>query len=880
VFLLFFCLFYYAIAIGQKEITITGIITNTKGAPLSYIDVLLKKNDSLKSLVAYAITDNLGRYKIIHQTKQNEFILETSSLIYESVTKILNVTQNTQKFNEDIILKERTVELQEIEITATPRVQIRNDTTIFNIKKLTDGTERVVEEILKKLPGITINDKGKLKFKGKDISNVLIEGDNLFNGNYTVGTQNINASHIKGIEAIENFEGNPLLQGLSQNDEVALNLKFGEGVSLSGEAEISYASKNRYAINTTAIGISKKLKGFSIISYNSIGNQNKEQFDAVGFIQNLKEQYTIELTAPNYIGNKSKVILNNNSILNNEFFGSINILPKLSKTETLRLNIDAFSDKSLESKESLTIVDTDTNNPIRIEQSNRNLIKPFYLNSSLMFQKYLSSKSFWKTNFIFSKLRDDKQLLGIRNNQEQEENMILKELFLSNNIIYTYRINKKSAINIEGLMSFSEKPESLVLFPGFDFNTNSIIEQTKNNQKVYSNKRTIYLLTNYYKKIRKEDKFNLKFNLNYVNNRLNSILTNFDKNIAFQNNVNYSVFLPEISSDYLFKQKRLSIRSKLNVKLYSYAYTDKIVFEKENNHEMLFDVSIRFKYEFNKKNSLLCNFDYLNSIPKEENLYTNYILRSNRLLENNVLNFNKLASNNLNIFYHYDNLSKDTDIRLGFKYKKEDNTYLSSNIINNDIYLVTNFLQNNGSENRIWNLSFTKYISPLRSTFRLTSMHNNTNYFNLVNGSELRFNKRKLTNVSLSIGTSFIGKFLFGNNLTYSQSVFFTQGALGFKNQLLVNNFNISYISNEHFRIDADANYYLPNINNQKNNTFKLNASMKLLNKKKTITYSLEGRNLLNQSSLGRVNNTDFSTTTSSESLFERILFFTVSFKY
>jgi len=867
--------------VAQKEITITGVITDIKGKPLSYIDVLLKKNDSLKPVVAYAITDNLGRFQIIHQTKQSEVLLETSSLIHKTTIKVLNITKNTQSFTEDIILQERIEELQEIEISAAPRVQVKNDTTTFNLKKLTNGTERVVEEILKKLPGITINSQGRLKFKGKEVRNVLLDGDNLFNGNYTVGTQNINANHIKGVEAIENFEDNPLLQGLSENDEVALNLKFGDGVSLSGNAELSYTTKNRFAVNTTAIAVSKKLKGFSIASYNTIGNQNSEQFDATNFIQHIRTKNTIGVTAPSYIGDNSGLFPENNSISNNEFFGSLNILPKLSNTETLRLNIDALSDKSLELHESLTIVGIDTNNPIRIEQTNSNLIKPFYLNSSFMFQKFISVKSSWITSFKFSKLRNDKQLLGIRNNQEQEENSLFKELFLSNNTAYTYRIDKKSALKLEGLVVYSEKPENLTLFSGIDFNTNSIVEDTKNNQNVYSSKRRIQLLANYYKKYREKDKFNLKFNINYLDNNLRSSLTNTNGSIAFKNDVDYTVFLPEISADYYFKQKNFSLRPVLNVKLYSYTHTDKTALNSQNNSEFLFDASIRFKYELDKNNSILARISHFNSIPKEKNLYTNFILRSNRILQNNVLNFDKLTSKSLNISYRYENLIKDTDIRLGFSYEKEDNAYLSANTINNNISLVTNFLQGNGSENRVWNFSFIKYVSSLRSTFRFNSSYSDSNYFNLFNNdSELRFNKRELINTTLSIGTSFIGKFLFGNNLSYTQSDFSTQGAQGLKNQAITNSFNIAYVSNEHFRMDTDINHFLPNIGNKESNTLNLNASMNFLNKKKTITYILEGRNLLNQSRLGSINNTDFSTTTSSESLFERLFLFTVNFKF
>jgi hypothetical protein len=867
--------------IGQKEIIVSGIVKDEHNKVLPYIDVLLKNNDSLKSIVAYAITDNLGRYQIIHQTKQSEVFIETSSLIHKKSSKVLKINKNTQRFIENIILSERVEELQSIEIRAAPRVWVKNDTTTFNIEKLTNGSERVVEEILKKLPGVTVNDKGRLKFKGKNVRNVLLDGDNLFNGNYTVGTQNINANHIKGIEAIENFEDNPLLQGLSQNDEVALNLKFGEGVSLSGNAELNYATKNRCAVNTTAIGVSKKLKGFSIASFNTTGNQtNNEQFDAGDFINNLREQNTNGLTSPSYISDGSHLLPENNSVRNKEFFGSLNILPKISETEILRINIDALSDKSLEKSETLTLIGVNTSNPIRIDQSYSNLIKPFYLNSSLMFQKFISSKKSFTTNFKYSKLNNDQNILGIRNDEEQIEHSIFKELFLSNNTSYTYRINQKSAIKIEGLIVYSEKPERLTLTSGIDFLTNSTIKGTKNNQHVYSKKRQIQLLTNYYKKYRKEDKFNLKINITSFGNNLSSSLTNINEEISFKNKSNYTVFLPEVSTEYFFKHKKISLKPILKMKLFSYTYNDKIKLSNQNNSTLLFDTAIQAKYEFDKLNSVLARFGQVNNIPKEENLYTNFILRKNRILQNNELNFDRLKSNNISIVYRYENLFKNTDIRLGFSYEKDDNAYISDNSINNDVSLVTNFLQDNGSESKIWDFSFIKYLSSLRCTFRVNSSYNRSDYFNYFNDSELRFNRSEFWNTTLSIGTSFIGKFLFGNNLTYNQINFSTQGVQGYKNEALTNNFNVAYVSHERLRIDTDINYLLPNINNREIYTLHLNTSINLQNKKKTISYILKGRNLLNQSNQGKVNNSDFSTTTSYESLFERLFLFAVSFKF
>lgn len=50
-------------------------------------------------------------------------------------------------------------------------IRIKNDTTTYNPDAFKDGTERVVEDLIKKLPGMSVEENGEIKFKGKSIKN-------------------------------------------------------------------------------------------------------------------------------------------------------------------------------------------------------------------------------------------------------------------------------------------------------------------------------------------------------------------------------------------------------------------------------------------------------------------------------------------------------------------------------------------------------------------------------------------------------------------------------------------------------------------------------------------------------------------------------------
>jgi len=866
----FFC------CLGQKEIQITGVVKDSLGNTLPYIDVLLKKKDSTHTLVAFSITDNSGAYSITHVTDQNVLVLETSSLVHAKQSKRLNILGNNQRIFQDFVLTSRIEELEEVEVTATSRIQVRNDTTFFNFEEFTNGTERVVEEILAKLPGIEIDQSGKIKFKGKEVVNVLLDGDNLFNGNYTVGTKNINAKHIEGVEAIENFEDNPLLQGLSKNDEVALNLKFGDGLLLSGDVELAYAEKNRSAANIKAIAITKKTKGFVIASHNAMGSRTSNQlFEVADYIRGAIDEINAKVF-PAYITDSKNILPKGNVIANNQLFGSVNVLPKLSKTETLRFNIDMLSDRIRNQISSTTLFGNGTENVIQIDQSNNDRITPFFVSSNLMYQKYFSAKSAWRTDIQLSKIRSAKESISIRNDQEQLEDIVFQEFFLNGESKYTHRINDTSAFTVAGQFLFDERPENLNLtFDGSLFG-NPVEDNPDYGQQVYSKKNHTELVAEYYKRGEKS-RLGVKAGVTRFENVLESELTENSANL-FANTTKYRVVLPEMLLDYLYEGKSLRIRPKFKIKLFDYNYveaSDPIA----KNSTILVDGYLTFEYELNKKNVFFLEFNHVNELPNEENLYANFILRPNRLLQNNALNFDRIASNTASISYNYSSLNKNTIFRLGFDYEKKENDYIIANNVDGNTAVVTNFLQNNASEKRIFNLAMVKYVDFLRSTFRINATYENSSYFNFFNGPNLRFNKGENLNSSLSIGTSFIGKFLFGNTLTYSNSNFRSEGFEGIGNQFLANTFNLSYVFSERLRFDAFYKYTLPNIN-ATNSTSSIDASIKFKNKKKTISYGVEARNILNQSNLQRVNNTDFFTTLTSESLFDRIILFSVNFKF
>ena len=94
----------------------------------------------------------------------------------------------------------------------------------------TNGTEKKLEDVLKKLPGVEIDSNGEIEVEGKKVQKVLVEGKEFFDGDSKVATQNIPASAIDKVQVLKNYNEVSSMKGVTNNeDNIAINIKLKEG---------------------------------------------------------------------------------------------------------------------------------------------------------------------------------------------------------------------------------------------------------------------------------------------------------------------------------------------------------------------------------------------------------------------------------------------------------------------------------------------------------------------------------------------------------------------------------------------------------------------------------------------------------------------------
>ncbi len=84
-------------------------------------------------------------------------------------------------------------------------VLIRGDTLIYDADSFKNGSERKLEDIIDKLPGVEINASGQIEVEGKVVNKLMVNGKDFFDGDTKIATKNIPSSTVDKIQVLKNY---------------------------------------------------------------------------------------------------------------------------------------------------------------------------------------------------------------------------------------------------------------------------------------------------------------------------------------------------------------------------------------------------------------------------------------------------------------------------------------------------------------------------------------------------------------------------------------------------------------------------------------------------------------------------------------------------
>ena len=321
-----------SISFFAQKVTLSGSVKDSIQNPLSYANVIAKPKDVSKNL-QFAITDNEGYYKLLLE-KGDTITISISYLGYKPVNFQFVALKSSKK---DFVLQQSSEQLDEV-IIEMP-VTVRGDTTTYKTDKFINGTERKLKNVLKKLPGVEVSKNGTVTVQGKKVTKMLVDGKKFFGGNSKLAVENIPADAVGNIEVIDNYNEVAFLKGLTDSDEMAMNIKLKEDKKrfLFGDVEAGKGNKEFYKTSANLFYYSPKTNVNFIGNINNIGEKTFTFRDYMSFSGGVNAVFSGNFKWKG--GNFSQFLESKDLLKSKQKFGALNI----TKTATSKLDISGYA---------------------------------------------------------------------------------------------------------------------------------------------------------------------------------------------------------------------------------------------------------------------------------------------------------------------------------------------------------------------------------------------------------------------------------------------------------------------------------------------------------------------------------------------------------
>ena len=241
-------------AVSQNLASISGtIMEKTSKEPVVNASVkLLQEKDSV--FVKGIVSDKKGKFSIY--AEKGNYILEVSFVGFKTIYRNVSLSQKEQSIKlgtlfleEDLILLDAAI----VEAKA-PEIIVRGDTIEYNADSYKVSEHAVVEDLLRKIPGINVSADGKITVNGKEIRKIYVDGKEFFSDDPEMMTKNLPAKIIHKVQVYEHKSEHEKMTGFKEsgeNDKV-LNFTVKEEMRKGwlGNMALGYGSKNRYEAQT------------------------------------------------------------------------------------------------------------------------------------------------------------------------------------------------------------------------------------------------------------------------------------------------------------------------------------------------------------------------------------------------------------------------------------------------------------------------------------------------------------------------------------------------------------------------------------------------------------------------------------------------------
>ncbi|MBC7889949.1 MAG: outer membrane beta-barrel protein [Ferruginibacter sp.] len=284
-FLGFFLTFnLFVIAALAQNSTIKGIVRDDKTPVQGATVVIYLQRDSSQTQKASTVTDRKGAFDLVNIDNDSYFI-EISSIGYEMIKKELIITGENKELGTIQLLKMGKDLEGVVVVSQAPAVIQKGDTSQFSASQFKVNPDATTEDLIKKMPGITVDKDGTVTAQGEQVKKVTIDGKDFFGDDASAALKNLPSEVVDKIQVFDRLSDQAQLTGFDDGNSVkALNIVTKSGIKNGqfGRLYTGYGTDDRYSAGGN-ISFFKGNRRISLVgNFNNINQQNFGSQDLLG----------------------------------------------------------------------------------------------------------------------------------------------------------------------------------------------------------------------------------------------------------------------------------------------------------------------------------------------------------------------------------------------------------------------------------------------------------------------------------------------------------------------------------------------------------------------------------------------------------------------
>ena len=664
-----------------------GIVKDDKKAVLQNTSITVVTKDTI--IVNFALTDVKGAFSLTIPVDYatQPLWLEASYIGYYK--KRISIQPHIKNYDFELLHDPNV--LSEVIVRNKPALLQMGDTLRYIVSSFAKSEDRSIGDVLRRMPGITVDEDGAISHNGKKIENLYIHGDDLMSGKYGAATKVVRKEMIQSVDVIQNHQPIKVLKDKVFSDKTSINLvlKNENEIKVAGTGILGLGMPKLYQLGGNAILLNKVFKAINTVAMNNAGIDYSGEIKNLGganMVQNMNaEAVSVNLSLAS-VGNpavpKEYYYVNRSGLIN------LNNLYNFRSGLQLKLNAQGFIDKNNINYQNTiqNYIEADT---IRYFEKQQITNQPAAANFSFNMMNN-KTKYFFNNNTKYAYEQNRSSSFMHFNQTRFNQNLKNHFYSFSNDFNFMPAVRKKGVVEFRWLLAKSNYKNTLQLLDSFN---STIAQQQGYYDRIQQKVNGLETLSNAYisyRLVKSNGTFEMQTGWLHQKQTMFSLLSFMDDGITNPykgdsgNELNFTKNNVYIRNKYDIRRRFLSGSIGIPIMLQQVQYEQQAYLLNKSKQYIIVEPKLSLRYQLAQEQNLSFSYNFSNAFGNYTQLYRGVILTNYRSLQSNDADLKQSKTHAASLSYNYGKSIKLFFFNAGVNYRNSSSNTMVSTVIENN----------------------------------------------------------------------------------------------------------------------------------------------------------------------------------------------------